>query len=238
MLVRVLSCVFIQVGSLASSGNGTPCTAPAGASKRALKKARSANNAAVLARLREDENSAELKELGEKDANHNRMSKWKIASLLELRACSVSSRFGVEQGRRFAFTSHVRVLSILHWSGLKPNGDPKIRVVDDMSRSGINGATTPAEHPLCDTIDTLHAGMRALRASLPKNVRQLFINLTCMYLCALQVAERAVRTFKANIDAAFRRISIMPSAPAFQNLLCHYVPAPPRLLASTLCLRS
>ena len=93
-----LSCVFIQVGSLASSGNGTPCTAPAGASKRALKKARSANNAAVLARLREDENSAELKELGEKDANHSRMSKWKIASLLELRACSVSSRFGVEQG--------------------------------------------------------------------------------------------------------------------------------------------
>lgn len=134
---------------------------------------RRANNVAVLSRLREDDNSAELRELGEKHTSHIRISKWKIASLLEFRACSVASRFGVEQGRRFAPTLHVLVLSMLHWSGINPNGDPKIRAVDDMSRSGINGATTPAQHPLCDTIDTLHACMRALRASLPKNVRQL-----------------------------------------------------------------
>ena len=51
---------------------------------------------------------------------------------------------------------------------------------------------------------------------------------TCVYLCALQVAERAVHTFKADIDAAFRRIPIMPSAPA--SVVSSY-PRPPPLLA-------
>jgi len=41
-----------------------------------------------------------------------------------------------------------------------------------MPKSGINDATTPAEHLLCDAIDTLHRGMQALRTSLPKEVRR------------------------------------------------------------------
>lgn len=72
-------------------------------STRASKRERCANNAAVLARPREDGNSAELEELGRTEEEKHRMSPWKVASAEARRTSSVSFRFGVAQGFRFIY---------------------------------------------------------------------------------------------------------------------------------------
>ena len=105
----------------------------------------------------------------------------------------------------------IHKLSGFPLSGKKPDGTPKIRAVDDLSRSGINDATAPAEHPVCDTIDTLRNSMRALRVARSKKVVMYqYVSGKCLLHGALQAPERIMHTFKADIDSAFRRIPIMP----------------------------
>lgn len=47
-------------------------------------------------------------------------------------------------------------------AGITPDGEPKVRPIDDMSASGINAATTVAEKLLYDTLDLFHATIRKL----------------------------------------------------------------------------
>ena len=203
------SLLSLQVGPLAQPGNGPPDKSAQATSIAGLTQSRASNNAAILSRLREDEHSGELKELGELDAGKKRMSDWAKAGMEDLCATSLSPRFGVAQGQLYACSySQAFCFSL---SGKKPDGTPKIRAVDDLSRSGINDATAPAEHPVCDTIDTLRNSMRALRVARSKKVVMYqYVSGKFFMHGALQAPERIMHTFKADIDSAFRRIPIMP----------------------------
>ena len=111
-------------------------------------------------------------------------------ALEDLVDASLSPRFGVEQGspscRVIWWCLHSCVRVALR---LQPDGSCKIRPIDDMSASMINAATCAAEKCSCDTLDVFFASMRRLE-QLVKGPKQLW---------------------KADIDAAFRRIPIQPN---------------------------
>ena len=45
---------------------------------------------------------------------------------------------------------------------MRQNGEPKLRAIDDFSRSGVNKCTAAAEKLRCDTLDGFFETMRAL----------------------------------------------------------------------------
>ena len=76
----------------------------------------------------------------------------------------------------------------------KPDGSIGIRAVDDLSRSGVNSCTSVGEKFRPEGIDPLYHGARSLASA----------------------TEEPIEFFKADIDAAFRRL---PAAPAHRIFL-------------------
>ena len=106
--------------------------------------------------------------------------------LKDLVQANLSPRFGVEQGRVRLCVAGKVLHSRVAVPGLKPDGSLKIRPIDDMSASMINAATWAKEKCSCDTLDLFYASMRRLE----------------------QLVSGPKRLWKADIDAAFRRIPI------------------------------
>ena len=77
-------------------------------------------------------------------------------------------------------------ITLRPYPGLKPDGSIKIRPIDDMTVSMINAATWAKEKLSCDTLDLFFASMQRLE----------------------HLVEGPKKLWKADIDAAFRRIPI------------------------------
>ena len=51
-------------------------------------------------------------------------------------------------------------------TGVRENGEPKLRAVDDFTRSQVNACTCATEKLKCDTIDCFYESLRALALQL------------------------------------------------------------------------
>ena len=125
-------------------------------------------NTALLASLKPDAHAIEILEQTSAESRTGRISAPVSVSSINLSRVILSPRFAVEQQR--------------------PGGKTKLRLVDDLSRSGINSSCRPAEKLRTEGIDHLFA------------VAQLFH----------RASGRVPALFKADIDAAYRRIPLAP----------------------------
>jgi hypothetical protein len=124
-------------------------------------------NQELLGSLRADAHEDFLMAQTVADAGLGRMTEVVPVSQLDLRRVLLSRRFSREQG-------------------MKTNGQLKLRAVDDMTGSGVNGCAQPEGKTQTDAIDTL---------------------VRCAVL--LKVAtDREIGFWKADIDAAYRRVPI------------------------------
>ena len=72
-------------------------------------------------------------------------------------------------------------------AGTKDNGEPKLRAIDDFSRSMINSATSASEKLRCDSLDEFFAVLRKTATSF----------------------QGKLTLFKADIDSAYRRVPVL-----------------------------
>lgn len=157
------------IGKLPCSGNGVPILGQtSGLSElEALLNEREARNRSLVSSLREDPHATDLLKMAASDAALGRMSRPRHLRESDLREYTLSPRFCLEQG-------------------LKADGSPKLRAIDDMSRSGVNACTFAAEKLKCDTLDCFFETLRVMSASLQEDFG----------------------LWKADIDSAFRRVPI------------------------------
>ena len=158
------------LGRLPSSGRGTKRSSETQLGDvHELAASRVEANKQLLTRRREDENSGVLLEKTQQDAELGRMSP--PVSLRHVpKECLLASRFSVEQG----FTD---------------TGDKKIRPIDDLSASGVNGCCAQEEKLSNDGVDTLFQVARQFT----------------------ELVGEVPWLFKADIDAAYRRIPLKVS---------------------------
>lgn len=165
------------VGKLPSSGNGKQLTAVdlVRAADDALSVDELCTNAAktnkeLVVSIREDRNfSGDLLKICLEDFAMGRMSKPQLVSDELLASTNLSPRFCVEQG-------------------VRADGSPKLRAVDDCSRSFCNSAVVATERLHYDGLDTFLAALRQAR---------------CKWGLELEM-------WKADIDSAYRRIPVAP----------------------------
>ena len=124
-------------------------------------------NLSLLAKLRDDPRADELWQMASDDAHLNRMTDPKPVTQEDIEDYSFSPRFCIEQG-------------------VRSNGLPKLRAIDDFTRSGINELTLPSEKLKCDGLDTLFQTAKHLHRATK---------------CPLGI-------WKADIASAYRRIPI------------------------------
>jgi len=95
------------------------------------------SNRKVLKTVKHDKFADQLLEMTEADAKLKRMSMPRIVSERDVKQFTLSPRFCVQQGPIcvFALFAHCS-LPCLWCAGFKANGDPKLRAIDDFSRSG------------------------------------------------------------------------------------------------------
>ena len=92
-------------------------------------------------------------------------------------------------------------------AGVKANGAPKLRAIDDLSRSGVNACTLATEKLRNDTLDYFWETLRGLNIS----VQALLIVCLCAFppLCSCFCLQEDVVMWTADIDSAFRRLPIL-----------------------------
>ena len=140
--------------------------------------------------MREDATSAELFAEVVKDAALGRMSEPASLELEDTLQYNFAPRFGVTQGTR-------------------PDGSAKVRPIDDMSASAVNAATIVSEKFSYDSLDLL------LHVAEDLSSGQQVCTATCLLLAILQsvaLLQEEMALFKADIDAAYRRVPIRPGA--------------------------
>ena len=95
------------------------------------------------------------------DAEKGRMSQPALATSEICRYVLMSPRFGVPQGE--AITSCVEPCQLLLLCpGTNAEGKPKVRPIDDLTASGVNLNTSPADKLHCDTLDMLLASLKEM----------------------------------------------------------------------------
>ena len=158
------------IGLLPISGNGVAMSSGVHESLSELRAKADERNRENMASLREDCHAAAILEKTRKDAMVGRMSVPTVLEDSNLPAVAVlAPRFAVVQG-------------------VDAEGMPKLRVVDDGSICGVNGASEPQERLVHDTVDLLYSAAQR-------------------FVVKVQAAPTLM---KADIDAAFRRIPIAP----------------------------
>ena len=157
------------LGTLPESGLYDAKEFPEPESTSALWHSSRAHNDELLAGLRRDANSAEIHRQVLADAALGRMTEPVRVEDVDLDAVRLSPRFAITQGT-------------------KPDGSPKIRIIDDLARGGVNEACQPVEQLKLDGADVLVCALRTYRR-----------------LCGV-----APSLFKADVDSAYRRVPIQP----------------------------
>ena len=127
-------------------------------------------NGKLLSDLREDKHASWLSAQAEKDASLGRMSPTLDARALDLGDVVISERFSREQGA-------------------KEDGSPKLRAIDNCTKSQVNPCARPCERLVCDRIDAL---------------------VRLVQVTAAATGGRLIELWKADVDAAYRRIPVDP----------------------------
>ena len=157
------------LGKLPHAGSGPAKAFPEPISAETLWASSSEHNREIVSSLREDANSAALHDGARADAALSRMTAPVLLADADLSKVRLSPRFSIIQG-------------------VKEDGAPKIRVVDDESRGGVNAACQPVERLQLDGADVLVDAIRYFRDR----------------------HGHAPALFKADVDSAYRRIPIAP----------------------------
>ena len=157
------------LGKLPHAGRGPAKKFPEPTSTEALLHSSPEHNRSVLSSSREDVNSAATHEGALADAPLSRMIAPVLLAKVDLSRVCLSPRFSIVQG-------------------VKPDGAPKICIVDDESRGGIDSACQPAERLLLDGADILVDALR----------------------CYHDLHGHAPALFTADTDSAYRRVPIAP----------------------------
>ena len=172
------------------SGHGTPLEEVCRAPVEALLRDRVVRNTRLVKGLREDPQSDELLRLCLSDAEAGRMRCPRSIMDADLQGVALSPRFGVEQGGLVLFLSRTRSRGAVPLcAGTKPDGSLKVRPIDDMTRSGCNPCTGASEKLHYESLDLLLATARA----------------------AAERFGHSLSLWKADVDAAYRRIPISPA---------------------------
>ena len=165
--------------SVCRSGNGTPVVQEAKIRVETLQENRLSKNKKLVDTLREECRwSDSLMQLCKEDAQKGRMEMPRHAHEANLDQVTLSPRFAVIQG-------------------VKPDGSPKVRPVDDLTRSECNAATEVTEKLAYESLDELLASARAIGTHVQKDLA----------------------LWKADIDSAFRRIPIKPQHRQFAHIV-------------------
>ena len=98
--------------------------------------------------------------------------------------------------------------AIVTSAGIDKDGRPKYRAVDDFTRSLMNAATAASEKLRCDTLDIFHATLRESVARMGVCVAYCGVQRLRWAFCSFSKVGQSL--WKADIDAAFRRIPIRP----------------------------
>ena len=161
------------LGDLPISGNGVVIERTVRSSIDELRGQALERNRSLLQALTPDTYAYELLELTKEDARKHRMSPPMDVAIAgsrwDLSECVIAPRFGVARG-------------------CKDDGSPKIRAVDDETKSGVNPCCGIGEKMRLDSIDTL--------VSLLLRFRSMMNTLPSFW--------------KADIDSAFRRVPLHP----------------------------
>ena len=161
-------------GPLPPSGSGAPTARDKAMPVVDLLRSAEKVNAAMIASLREDKHASELLRVTAQDVAAGRMRDLSKVGDLDLNSVILSPRFGVEQ--------------------VKSDGSVRVRPIDDLSRSKLNGCTSVAEKFRPEGVDLLFETSKRL---------------------ALETDE-PIAFFKADVDSAFRRV---PASPLHSALL-------------------
>ena len=103
-------------------------------SVRELRAARLKKNKTLIASLREDPYSRKLLDSCREDAAKGRMAPLRLAHECDLASVTLSPRFAVKQGPSFAPIAKAGAKPLHSLPGLGPDGEPKLRPIDDMTR--------------------------------------------------------------------------------------------------------
>ncbi len=153
------------VGVLPRAGNGQPVDDQLEMQPAKLAAEHVKRNSQLVSKLREDEHSDALWKLTVEDAALGRMSFPRQLQPTDLRDTTISPRFCLLQGKSGVVSSICRFSCLASWlaiAGVKSNGEPKYRTIDDLSRSSVNAATMATEKLRCDTLDVFFETLRAL----------------------------------------------------------------------------
>ena len=155
------------VKRLPCSGNGKPLEGVRECDVSSLLEKRAATNAQILSKLRADVHAEDLLKMTIADAELGRMSWPRPISEADMHLANMSPRFCIEQG-------------------LKPDGTPKLRAVDDFSKSLVNECVVASEKLKYDTLDALLVTMRDMKSN----------------------SSAPLELFKIDIDSAYRRVPL------------------------------
>ncbi len=140
------------LANLPLSGNGNPLADIEQCSAEPLRMDRLSNNSRIVTKLWEDPRAADLLKMTEDDASKGRMSQPRLLTMDDIPKCNLTPRFCIEQGRR-------------------PNGELKLRAVDDFTKSLVNENTEAAEKLVCDNLDRFMATVLELRTAVEASAR-------------------------------------------------------------------
>ena len=128
----------------------------------------------MLKRLRTDENADILLSMALSEVELGRLDGPYAIDQLDLDAVAIAPRFGVVQGSlNFVLLQLYRLGMCILLSGVKADGLPKVRAVDDMTASMINESTQQGEKLKCETLDLLFEVSKRLAAKV--KVRAFFL---------------------------------------------------------------
>ena len=156
------------IGPLPVSGSGVPAPRAEAQPISALLSSAQQENRVLVGTLKEDATSETLLQQLAQEVKLGRITSPTTAERADLSSSIISPRFGARQSR--------------------PDGCVKVRPVDDLSRSGVNGSTSVGEKFRPEAVDALYRVTRSLA----------------------QGTREALKFYKADIDAAIRRIPVMP----------------------------
>jgi len=154
-----------------------------------LRAAREKKNKELIRSLKEDPHSESLLNSCKEDVTKGRMQ-LRLAHECDLSSMTLSPRFAVKQGPSFVTVTSECAKLLPFPPGTKPDGQPKLRPIDDMSRrvcvyssamacasgflvacrSGCNAATAPSEKLAYESIDHFLAAIMASERALGKDL--------------------------------------------------------------------
>ena len=171
-------------GQLETCGNGPVKDSIAIGEIDELKANCSESNVQLIKKLRNDPWEQELHNLALEDAKLGRMTWPEPVSEEQIRSVRLNQRFGVEQG-------------------LKPNGDVKVRAVDNMSWGYSSEVSRPKKRP--------RQSVNGCSAIPEKIMHHHVDDLAVAIKLFIQLMACIPGLIKADVKAAFRRIPLLPA---------------------------